>query len=109
MVRFSLAWAFNVALYILACLVALTYGVMFGAPEFSELLIAWLAGLSFTWLVVEPAEVCGLVLCPKLLNNDYVERCRTKAKDLPNARDKGSKKAEAELQQRQLEALGYIE
>ena len=50
-------------------------------------------------------EPSGLVVAAPKIMSGY----RTKAKDLPNARDKGSKKAEAELQQRQLEALGYIE
>lgn len=47
----------------------------------------------------------GLVVgAPKVISG-----YRSKAKDLPSVRDKSTQKAEAELQQRQLEALGYIE
>ena len=49
-------------------LVALAYGLMFEDTAFSELLIAWLVALIFTWLVIEPGEVLGLVLFPKLMN-----------------------------------------
>jgi len=47
----------------------------------------------------------GLVVAaPKIMSG-----FRTRAKDLPSVRDKATASAERELQQRQLEALGYIE
>lgn len=50
---------------------------------------------------LRPGLVVGM---PKIMSG-----YRTRGKDLPNARDKKTQKAEQELQQRQLEALGYIE
>ena len=78
--RFCLAWGINVAVYVLACLVALVYGVTFQAPAFTELLLAWLAGLIFTWAVIEPSEVLGLVLFPSLANSGPLAACRDKCK-----------------------------
>ena len=48
----------------------------------AELLVAWLLGLGFTWLVVEPGQVLGLVLFPIFLNNDHVADCTNRLKDL---------------------------
>ncbi len=45
-----------------------------------------------------------VVAAPKIVSG-----YRTKGKDLPNVRDKATQQSEQELQQRQLEALGYIE
>ncbi len=50
---------------------------------------------------VRPGLVVG---APKIVSG-----FRTSAKNLPNVRDKGTQKSERDLQQRQLEALGYIE
>ena len=80
--RFGVAWSFNILLYLISAWIALTFGVMFDEPAFAELLLAWLAGLGFTWLVIEPGEVAGLVCFPKLFNNDRVANCRNKCKEL---------------------------
>lgn len=80
--RFTLAWSVAIIVYLLACWLALTYGVMFEAPAFTELLIAWLLSLAFTWIVVEPGEVLGLVLFPSLASNERLMACREKLKEL---------------------------
>ena len=79
--RFTLAWAFNLALYIVAAIYALVSGILYGAPEFREMLIAWLAGLIFTWAVIEPGEVIGIVVFPRLFNSRAIAKCREKCKD----------------------------
>ena len=80
--RFCLAWSINSSLYVVACIVCLVYGVIFSAPAFTELLLAWTAALIFTWAVVEPSEVLGIVLFPFLSNNQVVMSCRGTCKDL---------------------------
>ena len=72
----------GIALYVAAAFTAMIYGVIYEEPAFNEMLIAWLLGLGFTWLVVEPGEVAGLVLCPALFNNDRIAYCRNKCKEL---------------------------
>jgi hypothetical protein len=80
--RFWLAWTINLGLYAAACVVCLAYGVLFSAPAFTELLVAWLLALGFTWAVVEPSEVLGIVLLPALSKNARVMACRAWCKDL---------------------------
>ena len=80
--HFTLAWLLNVAAYLAACVIALVFGVLFAAPAFTELLLAWLAALLFTWLVVEPSEVLALVLLPGLTNSKRMAKCRATCKDL---------------------------
>lgn len=82
LLRFTLAWGINLAVYFAACLAALVYGVLFQAPAFTELLLAWVLALGFTWAVIEPSEVLGLVLFPTLANNKRLQQCRAKCKDL---------------------------
>ena len=80
--RFTMAWGFNIALYLVAAWTALTFGVMYDEPAFAEILLAWLAGLAFTWLVIEPSEVAGLILFPRLFDNERVAYCRNKCKEI---------------------------
>lgn len=80
--RFAVAWSIGIGLYVAAAFTAMIYGVLYDEPAFAEMLIAWLLGLGFTWLVVEPSEVLGLVLFPNLANNDRVAYCRNKCKEL---------------------------
>ena len=75
------AWGLNILVYLLSCWVALTFAVKFSQPQFATLLLAWLAGLIFTWGVIEPSEVLGLVLFPRLANNDHIMKCREKCKE----------------------------
>ena len=82
LLRFLLAWLLNLAVYLAACIVSLTYGVLFEPPALRELLFAWLAALVFTWLVVEPGEIVGMVLFPRLFNNRRIAACRAKCKEL---------------------------
>ena len=80
--RFTVAWTGAIALYVVSAIVALIYGVMFSPPAFTELLLAWLAGLGFTWIVIEPGEVGMLVLFPQLAENERLMACREKCKEL---------------------------
>ena len=65
-----------------ACVIALVFGVLFAAPAFTELLLAWLAALLFTWLVIEPSEVLALVLLPSITKSKRLMACRATCKDL---------------------------
>jgi len=65
--RFAMAWAFNILVYVVASLIAITYGVLLSQPDFSGILIAWLASLGFTWLFVEPSQALGIVVLPRLI------------------------------------------
>ena len=82
LLRFTLAWVINLISYTAACLIVLIYGALFEAPAFNELLLAWVAALVFTWLVIEPAEVLGLVLLPSVQKNGMLMSCRQQCKDL---------------------------
>jgi hypothetical protein len=82
MLRFSLAWGLNMGLYVLACLATITYGVLLTAEVFNVITLAWLAGLVVVWLVIEPAEVLGIVLLPQLSENGPIMWCRNKCKEL---------------------------
>ena len=55
---------------------------MYEQPVFAELLLAWLLGLLFTWVVIEPSEVLALVLLPALTQGERVMYCREKCKEL---------------------------
>jgi uncharacterized membrane-anchored protein len=72
-------------------------------------------------LAYQPAKLCVESTAPEVQSREglrpgmvvgapkIMSGFRSRAKDLPSVRDKSTQKAEAELQQRQLEALGYIE
>lgn len=44
------------------------------------MLLAWLAALVFTYIVVEPAEIAGIVFLPAIANNKCVKYCQDRAK-----------------------------
>ena len=77
-----LVWILNFSISLVFCILALSYGVVLGAPTFDMLLLAWVAGLIFTWTVIEPSEVLGMVLLPMASESDRVQRCRNKLKEL---------------------------
>ena len=81
LVRYTLAWMFNLGIFFMFCILALTYGVILGPPTFDLILIAWVMGLVFTWAVIEPSEVLGIVLFPSLAENECVMKIREKCKD----------------------------
>jgi hypothetical protein len=83
-IRLFLAWLINFAIFGAALFTNLMFGVTFDEPGFRELIVAWAAGLFFTWAVIEPAEVAGLLILPKLVSARCAERmdaCRNKCKD----------------------------
>jgi hypothetical protein len=81
-VRFTTAWVLTFSFYLSCCLVCLTFGVLFQESAFRQLLMAWLVGLAFTWLVVEPAEAFGICVLPGCMQSDRLMWCREKCKDL---------------------------
>ena len=70
MLRFTLAWFTNITAYLVACVCALVYGVVLGAPVLEDIVIAWVVGLAFVWLVIEPSEVAGIILLPQISQNE---------------------------------------
>ena len=81
-IRFTCAWSSIITLFLFANISVLSFSVGFSEIGFNLLVIAWLAGLVFTWLVVEPAEVAAMVLLPKLFAGERIQACRAKLKDL---------------------------
>ena len=79
--RFAIAWTFNLALYVFGCLAVLVYGAKFGSANLQALIEAWTAGLVFTWVLVEPFEIFGLVFLPKLFGGKG-GKCRGRLKAL---------------------------
>ena len=80
--RFALAWFFNFSLFLVTCVVALVYGVTFEEPAFKLLLMAWVAGLLFTWIIIEPSEVLGIVLFQDQLEGGCIMKLREKCKEM---------------------------
>ena len=81
-VRFTLAWIFNILVYLMSCWIALTFGTVLGNVEFDIICLAWLAGLAVTWAVVEPAEIVGVALLPRLFEGGPLGKLRGWCKDL---------------------------
>ena len=56
--RVSLAWAFHIFLYLVCCLLALTFGVVkFKAQATNFMLMGWAVAACQTYLVIEPLQV----------------------------------------------------
>ena len=78
--RWWCGWLFNLIFYVLLCAVNFIYGVQTGSVQFGQVMLAWLAALIFTYLVVEPAEIFGIVFLPAIAENKYVMWCQDRAK-----------------------------
>eukprot|EP00326_Haptolina_ericina_P003322 CAMPEP_0181205914 /NCGR_PEP_ID=MMETSP1096-20121128/20740_1 /TAXON_ID=156174 ORGANISM="Chrysochromulina ericina, Strain CCMP281" /NCGR_SAMPLE_ID=MMETSP1096 /ASSEMBLY_ACC=CAM_ASM_000453 /LENGTH=119 /DNA_ID=CAMNT_0023296747 /DNA_START=1 /DNA_END=360 /DNA_ORIENTATION=+ len=69
--RVSLAWAFHIFLYLVCCLLALTFGVVkFKAQATNFMLMGWAVAACQTYLVIEPLQVFVLVCMPCLWRDD---------------------------------------
>ena len=79
--RFCFAWLLSMALFLTACIIALVYGVLLTESTFNTLRLAWIAGLVFTWMVIEPSEVLGILALPYFSNMECVQKVRNKCKD----------------------------
>ena len=79
--RFCFAWLLSMALFLTACIIALVYGVLLTESAFNTLRLAWIAGLVFTWMVIEPSEVLGILALPYFSNMECVQKVRNKCKD----------------------------
>lgn len=78
--RWTCGWFVNIMFYIILCAMDFIYGVQTGSVQFGQVMIAWGAALIFTYLVVEPAEILGIVFLPFIAENEYVVYCQDKAK-----------------------------
>ena len=78
--RWSLGWLLNLVFYIMLCGMNFIYGVQQGSVAFGQAMLAWMAALIFTYLVIEPAEIAGLVFLPALAENKYVAWCQDRGK-----------------------------
>ena len=57
------------------------YGVFHGAPTMDSILLAWVAGLFQTFIIVEPSEVLAIVLIPSISENHYIAKCKANLKE----------------------------
>jgi len=62
--RWMLAWAFNVGLILLACLVSVVYALKFQEAATRNMVLTWLVAYGVTFLVVEPIQICLLGCTP---------------------------------------------
>ena len=57
------------------------YALKFGIQKTNEWLIGWALGFSWSVLVIEPAEVGIIALCPWIFDNACVGEIRTQMKN----------------------------
>jgi hypothetical protein len=74
--RWTCGWIFNLSVFVGSWLVCWIYGVTFGPVAFGSILLAWGLALFQTFVIVEPAEVIGIVVFPSIAENKYVAKCR---------------------------------
>ena len=82
LLRWTTGWIINIVIFVVLWLVCFIYGVTFGETTMNSILLAWVAALVQTFLLVEPSEVLALVLIPSIADNACVVKCRTQLKDL---------------------------
>jgi hypothetical protein len=80
LIRWTCGWLFNFIYYIVLCAMDFVYGVQTGSVAFGQVMLAWLAALVFTYLVIEPAEIAGIVFLPMIAENKYVAWLQDRAK-----------------------------
>jgi len=81
MFRWITCWTINLTVFIILWLGNYTFGATFGVDVMESILIAWAAGLFQTFIIVEPAEVLGLVLLPSLAECSCIAKCRNDLKE----------------------------
>jgi len=63
--RKALAWLFNAAIFFLAALVVLVYGVKaLGSEVMTATVVSWCVAIMQVFLIIEPVQVFIIVLCP---------------------------------------------
>ena len=86
LLRFTLAWIFNILLFISFCLLAIIFGVTMGPAQVQEIILAWVLSLGFTWIVVEPTEILAFTVSEKNQTlrriKDFLVRIVSKLKTL---------------------------
>ena len=80
LLRWTLGWLLNLVFYIVVCAMDFVYGVQQGPVAFGQAMLAWMAALIFTYLVVEPAEIAGIVFLPAIAENKHIVWCQDRAK-----------------------------
>ena len=80
--RLVLAWAINIAFYLMFTWFIITYASLFGPAETRRWLMSWLIGSGNAWMVIEPFEVIVLVMLPFLFDNSCVANCREASKEM---------------------------
>jgi len=68
--RLRLAWAFNLLVMLLACLVSVIYALKFGDEETRNMCLSWLIAYGVTFAIVEPVQVLVLTCAPNLQDED---------------------------------------
>ena len=81
LLRWTTGWIINIVIFVVLWLVCFIYGVTFGETTMNSILLAWVAALVQTFLLVEPSEVLALVLIPSIADNACVVKCRTELKN----------------------------
>ena len=81
LLRWTIGWAINLAVFVVLWLLNFMYGVFHGAPTMDSILLAWVAGLFQTFIIVEPSEVLAIVLIPSISENHYIAKCKANLKE----------------------------
>ena len=81
-VRRTIAWVFNLFVFVFSLFVSLIYALKFGEYTISKTLISWAIAYGWTFTIVEPFQVVFLAFSPCLFNEDHrcgrcMVRCRT--------------------------------
>ena len=79
--RWTIGWIINIVIYVVLFLFNFIYGVLHGPLTMDSILLAWVAGLFQTFVIVEPSEVLALVLIPSVADNKYVAKCKGNLKE----------------------------
>merc|ERR1711998_807669 len=75
LLRFTLAWLFNVFMFLLFCFFAIVYGMTMGPAQVNDVMLAWVVSLLFTWAIAEPGQVGFLVM---MQNSETLTKCRNR-------------------------------
>ena len=81
LMRWTIGWLINIVFFVFCWLLNFMYGVFHGPPTMDSILLAWVAGLFQTFIIVEPSEVLALVLIPSIAENACIAKCKANAKE----------------------------
>lgn len=75
--RTALAWAFNLAIFLVAEVLVYAYGHSFGRRKTVAMLTSWAMASGQTWIFVEPLQVFLIVSLPFIFDRQAFHRFRT--------------------------------